>query len=176
MRKVILYIAASLDGCIARPDGSTTWLHNEEYTLDGGDFGYSTLMQSIDTTLMGHNTYKVILGFDIPFPYTDKTNYVFSRSSHTNTEHVEFVQEEVVSFVQRLKQQNGKDIWLIGGGQINTLLLNAGLIDEIILTYIPIILGNGVPLFPPGAQEHQVQVQEVKNYKNGFVQMRLAAV
>jgi len=173
MRKLILYIAASLDAYIARPDGDTSWLHDERFTLEGEDFGYSALLQSIDTTLMGHSTYQVILGFDMPFPYADKVNYVFSRSSQPNAAHVRFVGEDAVAFVRQLKQEPGQDIWLIGGGQINTLLLNAGLIDEFILTYVPVILGSGIPLFAAGAQEKQLRVVERKNYPNDFVQLRM---
>jgi len=171
MRNIILYIAASLDGYIARADGSTEWLHNPAYTLEGEDFGYSALLQTIDTTLMGHGTYQAILGFDIPFPYPDKANYVFSRSAHPDTEHVRFVSSDAVTFIKNLKQQEGQSIWLIGGGQLNTLLLNAGLVDEIILTYIPIVLGSGIALFAPEAQEKQLQVKKSKSYANGFVQL-----
>jgi dihydrofolate reductase len=174
MRKIVLYIAASLDGYIARPDGSTEWLHDERYSLPNEDYGYSSFLKTIDTTLMGHSTYKVILGFDMPFPYPDKSNYVFSRSAtHAAAEHVTFVSDDVVAFVEQLKQQPGKAMWLIGGGQINTLLLNATLIDEIILTYIPIVLGQGIPLFAAGAQETQLQVTNSKSYGNGFVQLKL---
>ncbi|RDV15637.1 dihydrofolate reductase [Pontibacter diazotrophicus] len=174
MRKIVLYIAASLDGYIARSNGSTAWLHDETYTIKGEDFGYSEFLQTFDTTLMGHSTYKVVLGFDMPFPYPDKENYVFSRSSgHTDTEYVQFISTDAVEFVQKLKQKPGKDIWLIGGGQLNTLLLNHNLIDEIILTYVPRVLGEGIPLFAPGAQEKKLKVRSSKSYDNGFVQVRL---
>jgi dihydrofolate reductase len=174
MRKIVLYIAASLDGYIARPDGSIDWLENPADALKGEDFGYSEFMKTIDTTLMGHSTYKVVAGMDMPFPYPDKANYVFSRSTaHAAAEHVTFVSDDVVAFVEQLKQQPGKAMWLIGGGQLNTLLLNASLIDEIILTYIPIVLGQGIPLFAAGAQETQLQVTSSKSYDNGFVQLKL---
>ena len=173
MRKVILYIAASLDGYIARPDGRIDWLENEAYKIEGEDFGYSSFLQTIDTTLMGHSTYKVILGFDTPFPYPDKKNYVFSHSELPDTEYVQFISTNVAEFVKKLKQSPGKDIWLIGGSQLNTLLLNAALIDEIILTYIPIILGKGIPLFASGASEKLVQLKQSKNFSNGFVQLLL---
>ncbi|MBC5774170.1 dihydrofolate reductase [Pontibacter sp. KCTC 32443] len=171
MRKIVLYIAASLDGYIARPDGGIDWLENEVYKIDGEDFGYSSFMKTIDTTLMGHSTYKVVAGFDMPFPYPDKTNYVFTHSQQPDNEFVHFISSNAAEFVRQLKQQPGKDIWLIGGSQLNTLLLNAGLIDEIILTYIPIILGNGIPLFAPFASEKMLNVKESKHFENGFVQL-----
>lgn len=171
MRKISLYIAASLDGYIARPDGDTSWLQDERYTLEGEDFGYNSFLQTIDTTLMGNHTYQDILGFEGPFPYQGKTNYVFSRSSHPDTEYVRFVQQDPVGFVQRLRKQTGPGIWLIGGSQLNTLFLNARLIDEIILTCIPVILGDGVPLFAAGTTETYLQLQESKSYQNGFAQL-----
>lgn len=174
MRKIVLYIAASLDGYIARPDGSIDWLEDKDYAIAGEDFGYSDFFQTIDTTLMGHSTYKVVLGFDMPFPYSDKSNYVFSRSTkHSDTAHVRFISTDAVGFVQELKQQPGKTIWLIGGGELNTLLLNHRLIDEIILTYIPILLGEGIPLFAAGAQERKMTLTGSRSYSNGFVQVRL---
>lgn len=130
------------------------------------------MLHSTDTTLMGHSTYKPIPDFDIPFPYPDKINYVFSRSKHPDTEHVRFVQQNVAAFTTQLKQQPGQQIWLIGGGQLNTLLLNAGLIDEIILTLLPTLLGGGIPLLAQGAQEQQLQLLGSKCYSNGFVQIR----
>lgn len=174
MRKVVLYIAASLDGYIARPDDSIDWLEDKAYALEGEDYGYSEFTQTIDTTLMGHSTYKVILGFDTPFPLPTEINFVFSRSAgHADTAQVQFIDTDAVAFVQELKQQPGKAIWLMGGGHLNTLLLNARLIDEIILTYIPIVLGAGIPLFAAGAQETRLNVSSSKTYPNGFVQVRL---
>lgn len=111
---------------------------------------------------------------DIPFPYTYTKNYVFSRSAHQDTEQVSFVKGEVVDFIEKLKEQPGKAIWLIGGGQLNSLVLNAGLIDEIILTYIPVILGKGIPLFSSAVNEHKVKLIPAGNnlYRNGFLQVK----
>lgn len=172
MRKVTLYIAASLDGYIARPDGSIDWLENDAYKLEGEDYGYNQFKETIDTTLMGNNTYKVVMGFDMPFPYPDKTNYVFTRTAHPTSEFVQFVQDDPVAFVKELKKQEGKSIWLIGGGQLNMQLLNACLVDEMIITFVPLILGRGIPLFAGGVSERMLKVQEVTNYKNGFVQVK----
>lgn len=172
MRKVILYIAVSIDNYIAKPDGDTSWLHNPEYIIDNEEFGYTKFIDGIDTTLMGHNTYKVVIGFDVPFPYADKTNYVFTRSAKAKDEHAKFIDNDVPGFVNSLKNLEGKDIWLIGGGQINTLLLEQGLIDEMIITQIPIVLGTGLPLFTNTKLSFPFLLKESKSYKNGFVELR----
>lgn len=172
MREVILYSAASLDNFIARPDGGIDWLHYPEYEVPGEDYGYHDFYNTIDTTLMGNNTYKMVLGFDVPFPYPEKTNYVFTHSQeYKNTEYVSFISEDIAGFVKELKTKPGKDIWLVGGGQINTLLLNNDLIDKMILTLIPIILGEGIQLFNGVAKEVKFDLVESKSYKSGLAQL-----
>ena len=136
MRNVILYTALSLDSYIARSDGEIDWLESAE-SIPGEDYGYKEFYDSVDTTLMGNNSYRKIISFDIPFPYPDKTNFVFSRSAgQQQTEFVQFISGDAIAFTEKLKKQNGKDIWLIGGGQVNSLLLSHQLIDRMILTII----------------------------------------
>lgn len=173
MAKIILYSAISLDYNIARADGSIDWLHDSAYEIKGEDFGYQDFYQSIGYTLMGNNTYRQILEMNIPFPYPDTENYVFSRFKDTHdTEYVKFAKGKILDFVPRLKASAEKDIWLIGGGQINGLLLKAGLIDELILTYIPIIIGDGIPLFSGKDTQSKWILKDSKAYSNGFVQLR----
>ncbi len=108
MINVILYIAASLDNYIARQDGNVDWLDYPDYQLPNEDYGYPDFYKNIGTTLMGYNTYKIVLGFDVPFPYPDKTNYVFTRSTDKqDNEFVKFISGDIVEFVRQLK--NGKD-------------------------------------------------------------------
>ncbi len=172
MRKVILYIAASIDNFIAKPDGNLDWLTDPVYTLKDEDFGYAALLQSIDTTLMGNATYKEILGFDTPFPYPDTTNYVFTRNKdEPDNEFVKFIAGDIAGFTRELKNQTGKDIWLIGGGQINTVLLEEKLVDRIILTIIPVTLGDGIPMFQKGTVETRFKLEKSQAYENGFVQL-----
>ena len=141
MRKIVLFVATSIDGFIAGKDGDTDWLYTD------GDFGYKKFYNSIDTTIMGYNTYYFIRHFE-EFPYPDKRNFVFSRKERMADENpVEFVFGDVVDFTRKLKEEEGRNIWLIGGSQINSLLLNAGLIDQVILSIHPIALGNGIKLF-----------------------------
>ena len=167
--KLKLYIATSLDGYIAGPNGEIDW-------LDGGgdaDYGYQEFYGSIDATLMGSSTYSLTLTVD-KFPYPDKTNYVFTKGTpSSNTVHVQFVSGDIAAFVRSLKRQAGKDIWLVGGGQINTVMLNAGLIDEVILTTFPLVLGEGVQLFAPGAIVHPFKSVSCQTFETGLVQWHL---
>lgn len=172
MRKVVLYIATSLDNYIAKPDGGTDWLHTPEFAIPNEDYGYGKLIESIDTTLMGNNTYRQVESFEGPFPYADKTNFVFTRSqSNIDNDHVSFISGDVADFVRKLKESEGKNIWLIGGGQINSILLDNDLIDSLILTLIPTTLGDGIPLFSGKSNQMKFELVESKSYDSGLIQL-----
>jgi len=173
LRKIKLYIACSFDHFIARANGDVAWLHLPEFAIDGEDYGYQEFYNSIDTTLMGNTTYKIVQGFDAPFPYKDKKNFVFTRNQNLeNNQDVAFVKEEIAPFVRKLKLEKGKDIWLIGGGQINQILLNYNLIDEMIITVMPIMLGHGVKLFHGVVKEKKLNLVDSKHYPNGVLQLK----
>ena len=170
MRKLKLFTGLTLDAYIAGPNGEIDWL---EF---GGnlDYGYQDFYTSIDTTLMGNSTYQVTLS--VPqFPYPDKTNYVFTRDTRlADTSHVRFVSGDIAAFVGSLKEESGGDIWLVGGGQVNTVMLNHGLIlDEMILTIFPMVLGEGIPLFAPGADRSSFQTGGCETFETGPIQWRL---
>lgn len=169
MRKLSLYIATSLDGFIARSDGRVDWLDNVP-NPNQLDYGYDAFLASIDTTLMGNNTYKTILSFGGEFPYAGKINYVFSRSEQADTTFVRYITADPAAFVQSLKSSNGGAIWLVGGGQLNTHLLNARLIDEMIITVAPIVLGTGIPLFGNRVIDNQWTTVHTESFSTGFVQ------
>lgn len=174
MRQIQLYIASSLDGYIARQDGSIDWLSMVEKA--GEDYGYSEFIKGIDTTLMGYQTYAQVLTFG-EFPYNDKQNYVFSRQPRpADGKPVSFVSEDPAAFVRRIKDQPGGNIWLIGGGQLNTILLNAGLIDELILSIIPIVLGDGIPLFGGKPRETKWALKRHKAFDSGLVQVQYVSI
>lgn len=165
MRKIKLFIAQSLDGFIARADGQVDWLFTDD------DYGYHEFYASIDTTLMGRRTYEELAAFGGDFPYPEKTNFVLTRNPElTNNSDVTFISVDAVTFVNKLKAQEGGDIWLIGGGQLNAGLLNAGLIDEMILSVHPIILGEGIPLFAHGTGEAHFQLLGGQVFPSGLVQ------
>ncbi|MBN1597593.1 MAG: dihydrofolate reductase [Bacteroidales bacterium] len=166
MRRIVLFIATSLDGYIAGKDGNTDWLFTE------GDYGYKDFYKSIDTTLMGHNTFEYITQFG-RFPYSNKENYVFSRKKRDpGIFPVEFVFGDVAEFTEKLKARKGKNIWLVGGGQINSILLNANLIDRMIISIHPVALGQGIPLFKDESLK-KLQFNLVKHevFKKGLVQL-----
>ncbi|XOV93370.1 MAG: dihydrofolate reductase family protein [Bacteroidota bacterium] len=171
MRALKLYIASSIDGYIARPDGDVKWLEDKDFMIPGEDFGYHEFLKTIDTTLMGGETYRIVLGFGIPWPYPDKVNYVFSRKDNPPDKNVSFVKDDIVGFVKNLKYQEGKDIWLVGGGQINTLLMDQGLVDEMIISVMPIILGKGIPMFTESDQSTKYKLASTKAYISGVIQL-----
>lgn len=152
-RKVILYIAASLDGYIADKSGNIDWLTaygNQDLVSE--DNSYQTLLTRIDTVLMGRTTYdQVINEFmvenDDDYYYENMNNYVFTNRPAEARDNVVFTNESVVDLVRQLKAKSGKDIWLIGGTSIITPLIKKNLIDEYQITFIPVILGSGIKLF-----------------------------
>jgi dihydrofolate reductase len=172
-RKVILYIATSLDGFIADENHGLHWLENFPHP-EGEDYGYAELAARIDTTLMGRETFRFLEKHEGPFPYPDTKNYVFSRSLAGSPLPVEIIKENAPAFVAKLKQQPGKAIWLVGGGKLNATLANAGLIDEIILTQIPVFLGQGIPVFGGLEQALGLPNREWKMFKEGVVQIKMS--
>ncbi len=171
MRKLKLYIAASLDGKIARPDGGLDWLPDP--TAEDYGYGYQAFYDSIDTTLMGYKTYEVCLGFG-EWHYQGKTTYVFSRDAAKSClPEARLVAEDPVAFVRGLKAQPGQDIWLVGGGEIVTLLHDAGLIDSYVLAFIPVVLGGGVELFPAVRTQANLRLTEHRVFSNGTVMLYL---
>lgn len=176
MRKLKLYIACSLNGKIAAKDGSVEWLETMP-NPEKLDYGYADFYKSIDTTIQGFKTYKQIIDWRIDFPYKESKNYVFTRNKkHQNTEHVEFISENHIRFVNKLKAQKGKDIWLIGGGQINTIMLNAGLIDEIQVFIMPIILSDGIGLFEVLPKQTLLKLIGSKTYSSGVVELTYTSI
>jgi len=157
MKKIIVYIASSLDGYIARENGDIDWL--PENTASGYDEFYKT----IDTVVMGKNTYKQVLTFG-EYPYKDKSSYVFTRNNdQTKDENTEFV-SDVDKFVKKNISNSEKNIWLVGGAEIISSFLNRGFVDEIILSIIPVVLGKGISLFKNIQNEVKLELIKTTDY------------
>ncbi|MEI4768067.1 dihydrofolate reductase family protein [Psychrobacillus sp. FJAT-51614] len=162
-RNVLFYGAISLDGYIARENHSLDWLIGTE---GEEDTGFSEFYETVDTILMGRNTYEQILILSPKeFPYKNKNCYVFSRSLSISNNDVKFINEDIIGFTQSLKEQEGKRIWLVGGGEVLQPLLKANIIDEFIIQIAPSIIGRGIPLFVPGNYGKDLTLVDVRRYK-----------
>lgn len=168
-REIVLYVTASLDGFIADSTGGVDWLAGAE----GEDYGYAELMDSVDTVLQGSHTYLSTIGLVDEDPYAGKRNFVFtSRDDLPLFGQPTFVHDEAVTFVTKLKQRPGGRIWLVGGGQLATSLVGAGLVDEIDLFVQPVVLGDGVPLWVPPLNEQQLELLEAKAWPGQLAELR----
>ena len=171
-RKIKIYIAASLNSKIAEKDGSVAWLEKIPHE-EGEDYGYNEFYSSIDTTIMGFTTYAQLKSWDIPFPYPEKSNYVITRKGQVEADaNVEFITTDPVEFIGKLKSSPGKDIWLVGGGEVNKLVLNAGLVDEIIIHLMPVILAGGINLIAETPEYKSLRLISSKSYSSGVVELR----
>lgn len=168
--KCSVYIAASLDGFIARPDGDIDWLDDPGYILEGEDFGYYAFMDSIDALIMGRNTFEKVLTFG-EWHYT-KPVFVLTSKELEVPDHlidkVYFLKGEPQEVLKELNKK-GHYSFYIDGGKIIQSFLKSGLISEMIITQIPILLGDGIPLFDTLQKEIKLKLSSSISYPNGFV-------
>ncbi len=171
MPGVKLYIACSLDGFIAREDGSIDWLTEYENNPET-DYGYSEFYTSIGTVLMGRKTYEQVLGFG-EWPYGERKAYVFTRQKEPlrREKNVEFVSGDIVEFVRQLREDTDQDIWLVGGSQLVKAFLKENLVRDLIIFVVPIILGGGIPLFDHIGKEIRLRSGRVERYDNELVRL-----
>ncbi|MDV2682753.1 dihydrofolate reductase family protein [Alkalihalophilus lindianensis] len=168
-RNVVLFIATSLDGYIATEEERLDWL----FEVEGeGDNGISDFYKTVDTVLMGRKTYDWIINADSidEYPYKDKHSFVFTRSTIDDNDHTHFINHDVEAFVRSLKRKQGKNIWLLGGGQLVTTCIEKDLVDEIIITVAPKIIGSGIPLFIKGKYKVNLSLEGVQTF-NQFVEL-----
>jgi dihydrofolate reductase len=168
MRKIIVYVATSADGFIARPDGDVGWLDRPR---PKGNYGMAAFYKSVDTVLMGRKTYEVALKFGQEF-YTGKKNYVFSRRRRrAAAPGVEFVSGPIGDFARELCGGEGKDVWLVGGGGLTASFLDEGLIDEFIVHVVPVFIGEGIPLVGPRRRSVPLRLLSSRAYPDGVVRL-----
>ncbi|MGC2288727.1 MAG: dihydrofolate reductase family protein [Thermoplasmata archaeon] len=171
-RKIIVWVATSADGFIARPDGSVAWLDRPR---PKGDYGMPAFYRSIDTCILGRRTYELSVRLGSPDGYAGKTNYVFSRRwNATASPRVQIVHEDVLAFAKRLRATKGKHIWLVGGGEQIASFLDAGQVDEFILNVIPKPIGAGIPLVAPRHRDLRLKLLASKKFADGQVQLHYA--
>lgn len=170
-RELVYYVAVSLDHYIAQADGSVGGFLEEGKHI----YDYLKSLRDYDTVLMGKNTYEFGYQYGLepgqPAPiYGPMMNYVFSQSMEQyQHEQLEVIRENPSDFVQNLKQQEGGSIYLCGGGQLAGTLLDAHLIDRLILKINPIIFGAGIPLFGASTQAVTLHMEDTTVYSNGVI-------
>ena len=166
-RKIIVNIAMSADGYIARPDGDIEWLTSRP--APKGFYGMGRFMQSVDSKLLGRKTYDLSLRMGAKFD----RHYVFSRQPPPAfvPPGVEFINGDIRSFAKRLKREKGKDIWLIGGGDLIASFLDESAIDEFIISIVPVFIGEGIPLIAPRHRQTPLDLHSVKRFSDGVVQV-----
>lgn len=175
-RKIIVYIATSADGYIARLDGDVEWLNRRPDTID---YGMGAFYPTIDTILWGRKTYDWALDYvektGSKDPIFDKNvrNFIFSRKPPQRlVPDVEFITEPVKEFAQRLRATYGKHIWMMGGGELIASFLDAGEIDEFDIHIIPTLIGEGIPLIAPRHRDIPLRLRSARKFPDGVVRLR----
>ena len=174
-RRIIVQIATSADGYIARPDGDVEWLNRRAR----GDYGLKKFYGRIDTILWGRKTYDWLLdyykkkGKKTGLFDTKVANYVFSRQPPRRVaKGAEFVTEPVKAFARRLRAAPGKHIWMMGGAGLIASFLDAGEIDEFDIHVIPVFIGKGIPLVAPRHRDIPLRLRATRRYPDGVVHLR----
>jgi dihydrofolate reductase len=169
-RKIIVHIATSADGYIARPDGDIEWLTKRP--APKGFYGISKFINSIDTKLLGRKTYDLSVQMGATFD-TQTPHYVFSRrpAPASVPPGVEFITEAIGAFAKRLRTAKGKDIWMMGGGEIMASFLDEGAIDDFIISVVPTFIGEGIPLIARRHRHVPLNLRSVRRFPDGVVQV-----
>jgi dihydrofolate reductase len=168
MRKVVLGLGISLDGYIARPDGAVDFLFMPK------DYSMGPFFKTIDAALMGRKTYEVGLRMSGGKIHTHGLRtYVFSRTLPPGErDGVIFTSDAPQKIVESLRKRKGKNIWLMGGGELARDFLKDDLVDELYLGVVPVLIGEGLPLFPPGFPQREFSLLENKTYSRGLISLK----
>lgn len=158
MRKIIMNLAMSLDGFIANEDGSYEWIKGyEDSSLNtDNEYNYETLLEKIDIVVMGEKCYEQ----DMHLEFKNQTVYVATHSTINDYDNIKFCGNDIVEVIKAEQQKPGKDIMLFGGGQLVNAFLKENCIDEYIIGLIPVILGEGRPLFYGGHPPIELRLEE----------------
>jgi len=172
MRKVVLGLGISLDGYIARPDGAVDFLFMPK------DYSMGPFFATVDTAIMGRKTYEMVLKMGGgSLPKSNMARYVFSRSQAAGQRGgVTFVNEAPKSFLAKLLERPGKNIWLMGGGEFARDFLKDDLVDELYIGIVPVLIGEGIPLFPSGFPQREFSLLENKTFSKGLIALKYERV
>jgi dihydrofolate reductase len=167
MRKVILGLGVSLDGYIARLDGAVDFLFMPK------DYSMAPFFATVDLAVMGRKTLEAGLKMSGgSLPHSNMPMYVFSTSRLPGErDGVIFVNDTPASFVGKVRERPGKDIWLMGGGELARAFLKADLVDRLQLGIVPVLLGAGIPLFPSGFPQRDFTLIENKTFSKGLISL-----
>ena len=167
MRKIILFVAVSLDGYIEGPNGEFDWCFTDQ------DYGMADFFKRIDSLFIGRKSYELTLSMgDEAMPgFPALKEYVFSNTLTEVRPGEILVRGDIEKEVKRIKQEPAKDIWLFGGANLTSTLLNLDLVDEIGVAVHPIILGSGKPLFQDIPRRVELELQDTKTYSSGLVSL-----
>lgn len=168
-REVILYIAMSVDGFIAGENDDLTFLSAAEYP--GEDYGYEDFNKKVDTVIWGRKTYDKVLTFGMDFPHKDKKVYVLSGSRTGSDENVEYFSGDIQLLIDKLRAEAGKHIYIDGGAGLVFELMKKSLIDRIILSVVPALVGSGVRLFKEGTGFSKLKLVKSLTFPSGVVQL-----
>lgn len=168
MRKVILGLGISLDGYIARKNDDVDFLFMPK------DYSMTPFFATIDTAIMGRKTFDVAMKMGGGgFTGSSMKSYVMSRTQPPGErDGVEFVNSSPVTLVAEIRKRPGKNIWLMGGGELARDFLKADLVDELYIGIVPTLLGEGIPLFPSGFPQREYELVENKTYSRGMIALK----
>jgi dihydrofolate reductase len=166
-RKVVLGLGISLDGYIARPNGAVDFLFMPK------DYSMGPFFKTIDTAIMGRKTYDVARAMGGGSFGKSVKGYVMSHSvSAGERDGVTFTNQTPASLIAEIRRHKGKNIWLMGGGELARDFLKADLVDELYLGLVPVLLGDGIPLFPSGFPQRDFRLIENKTYSQGLISLK----
>lgn len=168
-RKLILYIAASLDGYIAKPGDDLSFL--DAMDKEGVDYGYTDFISQVDTVIIGRKTFDWVFQVINNVPHPEKDTYIITRTAREPIGKTQFYTGDVAELVRELKARPGGVIYCDGGAKLANTLYREGLMDEIIVSIIPVVLGGGVRLFEEGIPERVLELINSTAYETGLVQV-----
>lgn len=176
MSNITLHMVSSVDGFIAKTDGDIAWMHSKDHYPEGKVLTQDYIekfLESIDCYIMGSKTFEHTLKFG--WPYGEKPVFVLtSRPLESEKKTVRFYSGDLRSLVKSKLQSEYKNVWVVGGSKLAKSFLKANLIDDIVITYVPILLGEGVLFFDYIKSEKELHLKDVTAFNDGMVELTYA--